>query len=82
MAATHGPDDIAVIGWNISPMVRRTDKSEAQMLLEVVSGACHDAGITAARSRLHLRRQLRLRGRAGLLLRAEHRRRRRLAAQA
>jgi acetyl-CoA acetyltransferase len=42
------PDDIAIVGWSISPMVRRTDKTEAQMLLEVVSGACDDAGITRA----------------------------------
>ena len=81
MAAHRGPDDIAIIGWNISPMVRRTGKSETQMLLEVVTGACADAGITRKRGRLHLRRQLRLRGRAGLLLRAEHRRHRRVAAQ-
>ncbi len=46
MATHHGPDDIAIIGWNVSPMVRRTGKSETQMLLEVVSGACADAGIT------------------------------------
>ena len=39
-------DDIAIIGWSISPMVRRTDLTEAQMLLEVVSGAVEDAGIT------------------------------------
>jgi acetyl-CoA acetyltransferase len=42
------PDDIAIIGWSISPMVRRTDKTEAQLLLEVVSGAVDDAGITKA----------------------------------
>ena len=35
-------DDIALIGWNVSPMVRNTDKTEAQMLLEVVSGAVDD----------------------------------------
>jgi len=40
------PDDIAIIGWSISPMVRHTDLTEAQMLLEVVSGACDDVGIT------------------------------------
>jgi len=39
-------DDIALIGWNISPMVRSTDKTEAQMLLEVITGAVTDAGIT------------------------------------
>jgi acetyl-CoA acetyltransferase len=44
--ADRSPDDIAIIGWHISPMVRRTDKTEAQMLLEVVSGAVGDAGIT------------------------------------
>jgi acetyl-CoA acetyltransferase len=48
MAPGDAPDDIAIIGWSISPMVRRTDKTEAQMLLEVVSGACDDAGITRA----------------------------------
>lgn len=41
-------DDIAIIGWSISPMVRNTEKTEAQMLLEVVSGAVTDAGITRA----------------------------------
>ena len=46
----HGdhPDDIAIIGWNISPMERNTQKLETQMLLEVVSGAVDDAGITRA----------------------------------
>ena len=40
------PDDIALIGWSVSPMVRQTDKTEAQMLLEVITGAVEDAGIT------------------------------------
>ncbi len=44
--STHGPDDIAIIGWSISPMVRNTDKTEVQMLLEVITGAVTDAGIT------------------------------------
>ena len=39
-------DDIALIGWSVSPMVRNTDKTEAQMLLEVITGAVEDAGIT------------------------------------
>jgi acetyl-CoA acetyltransferase len=39
-------DDIAIIGWNISPMVRNTNHTEAQMLLEVITGAVADAGIT------------------------------------
>ena len=42
------PDDIAIIGWSVSPMERHTHKTEAQMLLEVVSGAVDDAGITRA----------------------------------
>ncbi len=41
-------DDIAIIGWSISPMVRNTDKTEAQLLVEVVTGAVEDAGITRA----------------------------------
>ena len=44
MAPGDSPDDIAIIGWSVSPMVRHTDKTEAQMLLEVVSGACEHAG--------------------------------------
>ena len=32
MARGDNPDDIAIIGWNVSPMVRHTDKTEAQML--------------------------------------------------
>ncbi len=39
-------DDIAIIGWSISPMVRNTELTEAQMLLEVVTGAVEHAGIT------------------------------------
>jgi acetyl-CoA acetyltransferase len=41
-----GADDIAIIGWSVSPMVRNTDKTEVQMLLEVVTDAVADAGIT------------------------------------
>jgi acetyl-CoA acetyltransferase len=41
-------DDIAIIGWSISPMVRNTDKTEAQLLVEVITGAVNDAGITRA----------------------------------
>src|SRR3978361_497131 len=41
-------DDIALIGWNISPMGPTPDKTEAQMLLEVITGAVTDAGITRA----------------------------------
>jgi acetyl-CoA acetyltransferase len=42
----HNGDDIAIVGWSISPMVRNTDKTEVQMLLEVITGAVTDAGIT------------------------------------
>jgi acetyl-CoA acetyltransferase len=41
-------DDIAVIGWGISPMERHTAKTETQMLLDVVSEAVNHAGITRA----------------------------------
>ena len=41
-------DDIAIIGWSISPMVRNTDLTEAQMLNQVITGAVTDAGITRA----------------------------------
>src|ERR1700735_4442079 len=41
-------DDIAVIGWGISPMERHTAKTETQMLLEVVTEAVDHAGITRA----------------------------------
>ena len=39
-------DAIALNGWSVSPMVRSTDKTEAQLLLEVITGAVEDAGIT------------------------------------
>src|ERR1700760_1816559 len=39
-------DDIAIIGWSISPMVRNTHLTEAQMLNQVITGAVEDAGIT------------------------------------
>src|SRR3954447_997878 len=42
------PDDIAIIGWSISPMERHTGKTEAQLINDVVSGAVADAGITRA----------------------------------
>ena len=48
MARGDHPDDIAIVGWSISPMLRNTDQTEVQMLLEVVSGAVDDAGITRA----------------------------------
>lgn len=42
------PDDIAIIGWSVSPMVRHTEQTETQLLLDVVSGALDDAGLTRA----------------------------------
>jgi len=39
-------DDIAIIGWATTPLVRRTDKTEAQLLLETITDAVTDAGIT------------------------------------
>ena len=44
--ARNGTDDIAIIGWDISPLERRTAKTETQMLLEVITGAVEHAGIT------------------------------------
>jgi acetyl-CoA acetyltransferase len=41
-------DDIAIIGWSISPMERHTAKTETQMLLDVVTEAVGHAGITRA----------------------------------
>ena len=50
MATNHDNDphqnDIAIIGWSISPMVRNIAYTEARMLLDVVTGAVNDAGIT------------------------------------
>ena len=39
-------EEIAIIGWAMTPMVRVTDKTEAQLLAEVVTDAVADAGIT------------------------------------
>jgi len=46
MARAHNADDIAIIGWSVSPMLRNTDKTEVQMLLEVITDAVADTGIT------------------------------------
>ena len=43
-----GSDDIAIIGWAVPPMVRNTDKTEVQLLLEAITAAVADAGITRA----------------------------------
>ncbi|WP_035855459.1 lipid-transfer protein [Cryptosporangium arvum] len=41
-------EPVAIVGWSLTPMVRRTDKSEARLLFDVVTGATEDAGITRA----------------------------------
>ena len=80
--ATHHPTTSRSSAGPVSPMVRRTDKTETQMLLEVVTGAVEHAGITRAEVDFTCAGQLRLRRRPGVLVRAEHRRHRRLAAEA
>jgi acetyl-CoA acetyltransferase len=40
--------DIAVVGWAQTPMVRHTDKSETQLLLEVITDALAPLGLTRA----------------------------------
>ena len=52
------------------------------MLLDVITGALEPLGTHPRRRRLHVPRQLRLRHRPGVLVRAEPRRHRRVAAQA
>jgi acetyl-CoA acetyltransferase len=41
-------DDIAVIGWAQTPMERRTDQTEAQMLMRVITDALTPLGLTRA----------------------------------
>ncbi len=40
--------DIAVVGWALSPMIRRTDLSETQLLLRVITDALEPLGLTRA----------------------------------
>src|SRR3954468_22968844 len=40
--------DIAVVGWAQTPMVRHTDKSETQLLLDVITDALTPLGLTRA----------------------------------
>src|SRR5665213_1363712 len=45
----HAPStDIAVIGWAQTPMVRHTDKSETQLLMEAITDAIEPLGLTRA----------------------------------
>ena len=46
--ASSTSTDIAVVGWAQSPMVRRTDLSETQMLLRVITDALEPLGLTRA----------------------------------
>ncbi len=49
MATMTGPStDIAVVGWAQTPMLRRTDLSETQMLLHVITDALEPLGLTRA----------------------------------
>ena len=41
-------DDIAVIGWAQTPMLRRTEQTEAQMLMQVITEALTPLGLTRA----------------------------------
>ena len=45
--STTAPD-IAVIGWARTPMVRHTDKSETQLLMEAITDAITPLGLTRA----------------------------------
>jgi acetyl-CoA acetyltransferase len=40
--------DIAVVGWAHTPMVRRTDKSETQMLMDAITDALDPLGLSRA----------------------------------
>ncbi len=46
--AGTSPHDIAVVGWAQTPMVRRTDKSETQLLMDVITDALTPLGLTRA----------------------------------
>jgi acetyl-CoA acetyltransferase len=43
-----GTPDVAVIGWAQTAMVRHTDKSETQLLMEVITNAVSPLGLTRA----------------------------------
>jgi acetyl-CoA acetyltransferase len=47
-APTPTFDDIAVVGWAHSPLVRRTDRSETQLLMQVITDALTPLGLTRA----------------------------------
>ena len=41
-------NDIAVVGWSQTPMVRHTDKSEVQLLMSAITDAITPLGLTRA----------------------------------
>ncbi len=41
-------DDVAVVGWAHTPLVRRTDRSETQLLMQVITDALEPLGLTRA----------------------------------
>ena len=45
---TTPPTDIAVVGWAQTPMVRHTDQSETQLLMDVITDALEPLGLTRA----------------------------------
>jgi acetyl-CoA acetyltransferase len=49
MVSSDGPStEIAVVGWAQTPMTRRTDLSETQLLLRVITDALEPLGLTRA----------------------------------
>jgi acetyl-CoA acetyltransferase len=42
------PDDIAIVGWSQSPMLRRTELSETHLLVHVITDALEPLGLTRA----------------------------------
>jgi acetyl-CoA acetyltransferase len=47
-SSTNNRGDIAVVGWAQTPMVRNTDKSETQLLLQAITDALTPLGLTRA----------------------------------
>jgi acetyl-CoA acetyltransferase len=48
LAGTGRGGDIAVVGWAHTPMVRRTDQSETQMLMDAITDAIDPLGLSRA----------------------------------
>ncbi len=45
---SQGAGPLAVVGWAQTPMVRHTDKSETQLLMEAITAALTPLGLTRA----------------------------------